>query len=204
MNFFVLIFQIEQCTDPHVALSSLLFLIFIAPPLSPAFFRMIQTGWAMILWGVVIIFLVADGMVAAITAFGSLTGISSFVLSMIVVPLASNMSELIGTYLLAGQRRRDTLTQLYSMLYGGVVMNNAVSLGVFLFCLIFRELEWNFAAETVTVVIIVTLMGVFGSCTVNYLTVHMIPVLILFPVSVGLVALFQLIWKPGTTSVIGC
>ena len=78
----------------------------------------------MILWGVVIIFLVADGMVAAITAFGSLTGISSFVLSMIVVPLASNMSELIGTYLLAGQRRRDTLTQLYSMLYGGVVMNN--------------------------------------------------------------------------------
>lgn len=204
MFFFLFFFSNRVHPGSHVTFSFLIFLIFIAPPLSPAFSRMIQTGWAMILWGAVIIFLVADGMIAAITAFGSLTGISSFVLSMIVVPLASNMSELIGTYLLAGQKRKDTLTQLYSMLYGGVVMNNAVSLGVFLFCLIFRELEWNFAAETVTVIIIVTLMGVFGSCTVNYLTVHMIPVLILFPVSVGLVALFQLIWKPGTTSVIGC
>ena len=166
--------------------------------------KVIFQGWALIIRGVVMIFLVADGMVAAITAFGSLVGISSFLLSMVIIPIASNMSELIGTYVQARKKRKKVISMLYSMLYGGVVMNNAVSLATFLLCLIARDLEWNFAAETLSVVFIVTMMGVFGGYTVNYLTAYIFPVMLLFPLAVGLVALFQLIWKPAASAVVGC
>jgi|TARA_B110000208_G_scaffold134108_1_gene162279 hypothetical protein len=149
------------------------------------------------------IFLVADGMVAAITAFGSLAGISSFLLSMVIVPIASNMSELIGTYYNAAKKKKKVLSMLYSMLYGGVVMNNAVSLATFLLCLIARDLEWNFAAETLSVILIVLMMGFLGSYTINYLTFYMIPVLLCFPLAVGLVALFQLIWPPAVSASVG-
>ena len=161
-------------------------------------------GWKSILQGVVLIFLVADGMVAAITAFGTLVGISSFLLSMVIIPIASNMSELLGTYALASKKSQTVLSMLYSMLYGGVVMNNAVSLATFLLCLIARDLEWNFAAETVSVVFIVVVIGLLGGCTVHYYNGYMVPVMCCFPLAVGLVMLFQLVWPAAKSSALGC
>ena len=150
--------------------------------------------------GLLMIALVADGMVAAITAFGSLMNWSSFMLSMVIVPIASNMSEIVGTVKTARKKKKETLTMLYSMLYGGVIMNNAISLGTFLLCLIVRELEWNFAAETLSVIMIVLTMGVLGSYTATYFTFYLIPVLLLFPLAVGLVSTFQLLFAPLVSS----
>lgn len=156
-------------------------------------------GWKLILKGVLLIFVVADGMVAAITAFGTVVNFSTFILSMVVVPIASNMSELISTYLKARTKRENQLTLLFNMLYGGVVMNNAVSLATFLICLIARDLEWNFAAETMSVVFIVVFIGLLGSCTANYFKGYLILVMMCFPLAVVLVPLFQLVWPAANS-----
>ena len=54
---------------------------------------------------------------------------------MIAVPIASNASEFISSVLFARRKRKKELSLIFSMLYGGVVMNNALCLGVFLLLL---------------------------------------------------------------------
>jgi len=157
---------------------------------------LIKEGCVMIAVGVVVIFCVADGLVAAITSLGTIWGISSFFLSMAIVPVASNASELITTLSIAAKRRKKSISMLFSMLYGGVVMNNAVSLATFLLCLVVRGLQWNFAAETISLIIVVLAMGSLGSCTVTYLTAYTIPALLAFPLAIGLVPLLQIAFPP--------
>lgn len=75
-------------------------------------------------------------------------------------------------------------------------MNNAVSLAVFLLCIIMKDSSWDFAAETVTLVLVATSIGLMGSFAITYRTLFIVPVLISFPISVVMVPLLKLLWPP--------
>jgi hypothetical protein len=140
----------------------------------------------------VVIFLVADGLIAALTTLGALVGVSSFILSTAIVPIFSNMSELFASFNIAKKKQKKSISMLFSMLYGGVVMNNAVSLATFLLCLVARDLVWDFAPETISLLIIVLIMGAMGSCTKTYLNITMLLAVVCFPLAIALVPLLRL------------
>ena len=66
--------------------------------------------------------LFADGLVNSITKVGDLIGIRAFFISMVVVPIASNASEIISSVLFSASKRKKNTSLLFSALYGGVAM----------------------------------------------------------------------------------
>jgi Ca2+/Na+ antiporter len=153
---------------------------------------LIKEGFSIIFVGVVVIFLVADGLIAALTSLGALVGVSSFILSTAIVPIFSNMSELFASFNIAKKKQKKSISMLFSMLYGGVVMNNAVSLATFLLCLVARDLVWDFAPETISLLIVVIIMGAMGSCMKTYLNITMLLAVVCFPLAIALVPLLRL------------
>ena len=150
-------------------------------------------GWLLIGIGCVVIMLFADGLIDAIVTLGDIVNVDSFFISMAIVPLASNASELINALYFAKKRRKKELSFIFNMLYGGVVMNNALCLGVFLLCLVLQGLTWTFAAETIALLVVCFGVGGLGSLRSTYTTWFAIPVVLCFPISIALVPLLRLI-----------
>ena len=134
----------------------------------------------------------ADPLVTTISKLGPLTGISAFFISMVFVPVASNFSELIGSVLFARKRTKKSLSVIFDMLYGGVIMNNALCLGAFLLLLSMKGLVWKFGSETLALLCVALFVGLIGTCRSTYVTYMGVLVLMMFPLSVLLVVLFRL------------
>ena len=155
-----------------------------------------QKGFGLIFLGTMVIMAFADPLVSTIGRFGKNINVSPFFISMIAVPIASNASEFISSVLFARRKRKKELSLIFSMLYGGVVMNNALCLGVFLLLLFAKGLVWSFGSETLSLLIIAVSIGLYGSVNRTYSSYMAIVIGCLFPLSVLLVVLFRL-WLPG-------
>lgn len=149
-------------------------------------------GFKSILFGTLLIMYFADPLVTTISKLGPLTGISAFFISMVFVPVASNFSELIGSVLFARKRTKKSLSVIFDMLYGGVIMNNALCLGAFLLLLSMKGLVWKFGSETLALLCVALFVGLIGTCRSTYVTYMGVLVLMMFPLSVLLVVLFRL------------
>ena len=82
------------------------------------------------------------------------------------------------------------------MLYGGVVMNNALCLGVFLLLLYSKGLVWRFGSETLSLLVIAISIGLYGTCRRTYPSYMAVTIGSMFPLSVVLVLVFRIIF-PG-------
>ena len=129
----------------------------------------------------------ADGLVNTITKVGDLLSIRPFFISMVVTPIASNASELISSVVFSSAKRKKNTSLLFSALYGGVAMNNALNLGAFLFLLWMKELQWNFAAETMSLLFVTFFVGIVGMWNITLRVWYVVPVVLCFPISVALV-----------------
>ena len=156
----------------------------------------ILRGSATIAIGTLIIMAFADPLVDTIAKVGPLLGVSSFFVSMICVPIASNASELLGSVHFARKKSKKSASLIFSMLYGGVVMNNALCLGVFLLLLSIKGLVWKFGSETLALLLVAFTIGVYGTTRRTYVTYMAVVVASLFPASILLVALFRIL-LPG-------
>jgi len=86
----------------------------------------------MMIFGAAVLAVFSDPMIKAITNFSLAIDLSPFYTSFIVVPFASNASELIAGLMFAHKKRKKNISLTFGALYGAVIMNSTFILGVFL------------------------------------------------------------------------
>ncbi|KAF5744109.1 hypothetical protein HS088_TW08G00702 [Tripterygium wilfordii] len=116
----------------------------------------------MLLLGTTVAAVFADPLVDAVDNFSTASSIPSFFVSFVILPFASS-SEVVSTMIFASRKKLRTASLTYSEIYGSVTMSNILSLSVFLGLVYFRELDWNFSSEVVTILIVCIVMGMIAS-----------------------------------------
>lgn len=83
--------------------------------------RVKQRAALMLLIGTLVVVLISDPMVSVLSEVGKRTGISSFYISFIFAPLASNASEVIASYKYSLKKTSQSITISMSALEGTYV-----------------------------------------------------------------------------------
>jgi len=112
--------------------------------------------------GTFLVLLFSDPLVDVIDSVGDRTGISDFYLAFIFAPLVTNGSELTVSYKFAQKKTKDSITCSLQQLYGAGTMNNTMTLGVFVFLVYFKDLYWDYDAETACIVLIELFMVILS------------------------------------------
>ncbi|KAH7332219.1 hypothetical protein KP509_20G076100 [Ceratopteris richardii] len=133
----------------------------------------------------------ADPLVDAVNDFSTASYIPSFFISFVLLPFASNSNEAVSSILFAARKKKKNMSLTYSQIYGGVTMNNTMGLGIFLAVVYFRGLVWDFSSEVVIVCLVVIVMGLLASFRRIFPTWMAGIALILYPISLGLVAILD-------------
>ncbi|GKT35892.1 Calcium/proton exchanger like protein, partial [Aduncisulcus paluster] len=143
--------------------------------------------------GVAIVTLFSDPCCDVLSDFSTQIGMSNpFYISFIFTPMASNLSELIASIQFASKKTKKSASMTCSACYGAAIMNNTLCLGVFL-CLVasYDQLCWTYAAETITIWVVVISVGCIGSLMKNIKVYWGFIILALYPVAIILVALLN-------------
>ncbi|GAM24148.1 hypothetical protein SAMD00019534_073230, partial [Acytostelium subglobosum LB1] len=161
-------------------------------PLTPAERKKIAlraTFWLAV--GSVMVSVFSDPMVGVITDFGNKLNIKLFFISFIVTPFCSNASELISSLIFSSKKKKTNTSLTYSALYGSATMNNTMCLGIFFALVYFRNLTWEFSAETVTILFVTMVVGTIGALnkTMRFMLAPL--VLSLYPLSILLVYILE-------------
>eukprot|EP00928_Gymnodinium_smaydae_P061813 TRINITY_DN45800_c0_g1_i1.p2 TRINITY_DN45800_c0_g1~~TRINITY_DN45800_c0_g1_i1.p2 ORF type:complete len:576 (-),score=156.36 TRINITY_DN45800_c0_g1_i1:53-1780(-) len=112
--------------------------------------------------GTVLVLLFSDPMTDMLGLIGDMTGVPKFYISFLFAPLASNASELVSAMKLAQKRTLKSMVQSLSTLEGAAIMNNTFCLGIFFVLIVWKNLVWQFTAETVSIVAIEVMMAVMA------------------------------------------
>ena len=144
-----------------------------------------RSVWMMLL-GTAMVLLFSDPMVDVFSAFGDRMNISAFYVSFVLAPLASNASELIAAYNYAQKKTSTTITTSLTALQGAACMNNTFCLGIFMALIYFKQLYWEFSAETIVIVFIQFIMVIYSFKKYHYMS-DAWAVLALYPLSLVLV-----------------
>ena len=137
--------------------------------------------------GTALVLVFSDPMVGVLDSMGTRIGVSSFYISFILAPLASNASELLAAYAYALKKTEKTFTISLSALLGAACMNNTFCLAIFLYQIYSKGLLWEFTAETTAIVIIELIMFGFSQQT-THMSWQAVPICLLFPLSILIVA----------------
>ncbi|CAM9392982.1 unnamed protein product [Sphacelaria rigidula] len=146
----------------------------------------LRAAWLMIA-GTTLVLIFSDPMVDVMGAVGDRTGISSFYISFVLAPLASNASELIAAFNYSLKKTSRTIVISFAALQGAACMNNTFCLGVFMFLIYFRSLAWEFSAETVSILLVQLVMAVVAQKDTHRVLDGSM-VLMLYPLSLMVVA----------------
>ncbi|CAN0014694.1 unnamed protein product [Ascophyllum nodosum] len=154
----------------------------------------IRSLWLMAV-GTTLVLTFSDPIVDVMSAVGDRTGISSFYISFVLAPLASNASELIAAFNYSLKKTSRTIAISFATLQGAACLNNTFCLGVFMFLIYFRSLAWEFSAETVTILTVVNplstpLQAIMAAVSMKntHRVIDGILVLSLYPLSLMMVA----------------
>merc|ERR1719261_1106672 len=112
--------------------------------------------------GTFTVVLVSDPFVDVLTNWGDRFGINPFYISFVIAPFASNASELLSAYTYAKKKTKSAITTSLSTLIGAACMNNTFCLGIFYGLIFFRGLDWAFTAETISIIGVQYIIGVFA------------------------------------------
>ncbi|CAM0945988.1 unnamed protein product [Alopecurus aequalis] len=142
---------------------------------------------ALLLLGAAMAAAFADPLVDAVHNFSSATGIPSFFISFIAMPLATNSSEAVSAIIFASRKKQRTLSLTFSEVYGGVTMNNTLCLAVFLALVYIRGLTWDFSSEVLVIFLVCIIMGLFTSFRTTFPLWTCFVAFLLYPLSLILV-----------------
>eukprot|EP01104_Vermistella_antarctica_P008330 TRINITY_DN2079_c1_g3_i3.p1 TRINITY_DN2079_c1_g3~~TRINITY_DN2079_c1_g3_i3.p1 ORF type:complete len:537 (+),score=98.52 TRINITY_DN2079_c1_g3_i3:110-1720(+) len=145
--------------------------------------------------GVAMVAFFSDPMVSVITAFGDKTGIPSFYISFVVTPFCSNASEAISSLIFASKKKKTITSLTFSQLYGAATMNNTLCLGIFYALIYYQGLAWTFTAETITILVVILLVGLVGSTRTTMSCLWIFPVASLYPLSIALIWFMENVLK---------
>jgi len=140
--------------------------------------------------GTLLVVIFSDPMVDTIDEFSDTINVSSFYVSFIVTPLASNASEIYSAIMFSRKKTQEGISMGFSALYGAACMNNTFVLGIFCALVYIEDLEWTFVAESLVILFVIWFVGINGLKTT--VTVWQgIPVILLFPLSIVLIAVLD-------------
>ena len=160
----------------------------------PTTLRIVRKSVVKLTLGMILIAVFADPMVSAVSSLTKACGLPSpFFASFILTPFASNASELVSSLYFASMKRKKNISLTYSQIYGAVTMNNTMCLGLFLVVMRARGLEWTFTSETITIVLVTFAVGILGASKKTLKTSYAVPVLLVYPLSLGLVAFLDFV-----------
>merc|ERR1712150_228990 len=103
--------------------------------------------WQLFL-GTMLCVIFSDPMVSVIGTFSTTINVSSFYVSFIVTPIASNAAEIYSALVFAKKKTTEGVSMGFSALYGAACMNNTFVLCIFCALVFFQRLQWTFVAET--------------------------------------------------------
>jgi len=148
-----------------------------------------RAAW-MMAFGVALIMLFSDPAVNVMDELGKRTGISSFYISFVLAPIASNGSELYGALNYAQRQTQKSMTISLSTLIGAACMNNTYCLGIFLIMIYISRLTWTFTAETLSIVAVELMVAIISQRRVHRL-IDGCMVLVLYPASLAFVYILE-------------
>ena len=150
----------------------------------PTKMQIIRKSAMLLTMGMILVSLFADPMVGAVSSLSKGLGLPSpFFASFVLTPFASNASELVSSIYFAAKKRKKNISLTYSQVYGAVTMNNTMCLGLFMVVMHAQGLEWTFTSETLTILLVIIIMGLVGASGTTFKTWLCIPVLALYPLS---------------------
>jgi len=141
--------------------------------------------------GAFLVTVFSDPMVDVITRFGNKIQINLFFISFILTPFCSNASELISSLIFASKQKKENSSLTFSALYGSATMNNTMCLGIFFALVFFKNLTWEYSAETVTILFVTCCVGIVGASRKTLKTIYAPIVFFLYPISILLVYLLE-------------
>ena len=152
--------------------------------------RIIQRSFYMMGLGTALVVVFSDPMVAVLSELGVRTSIPAFYISFVLAPLASNISEVIAAYSYSTKKTASTISISFATLLGAAVMNNTFVLGIFMLLIYTQSLSWEFFAETLSILLVELIVGVFALRNKNTLFDGCC-ILSLYPISLVLVIVLE-------------
>ena len=104
--------------------------------------------------GIALLLIFCDPMCDCLSVLGESIGVNVFYVSFAIAPFATNASELIAAYNFAQAKTARTAEVALSGLLGAGVMNNTFGLFIFLYTLWSKTLFWDYAAETMCIILV--------------------------------------------------
>ncbi|XP_047168145.1 sodium/calcium exchanger NCL-like [Vigna umbellata] len=117
------------------------------------------TAIGYVVLGVTMLALLAEPLIASVQQFSEEAGISSFFISFILVPLATNFREATSAIKEASHKKSSNTSQTIYEIYGAVFMNNILGFVVISILIYIREITWQFSADVLVVAIVCAVMG---------------------------------------------
>jgi Ca2+/Na+ antiporter len=149
-----------------------------------------KRAFLMLFFGTALVALFSDPMVDVLQEVANRVGLSSFYVSFVLAPLASNASELLSSIYYASKKTRKTIAVSLSALCGAAALNNTFCLSIFFLLIFFRGLAWQFTAETISIVTVELVLGFLVQRSSVSLATGLF-VMSIFPLSLVLVATLE-------------
>jgi len=137
--------------------------------------------------GTALVSVFSDPMVDVINQLGDKMNVSPFYVSFIVTPLASNASEVISGVIFAKKKTVESVSLCFASLLGAACMNNTLALCIFMALVYFRELEWSFSAEIISLIVVVLVVGI-NALRKNYFMWQAVLIIAMYPLCLCIVA----------------
>lgn len=117
--------------------------------------------------GMIVVLIFSDPMVNLLSEMANRVSIPPFYVAFVVAPVASNALEMVASIRLAMKKTPKSSTAAMATLEGAACMNNTFCLTVFLVLVYARGLAWEFAAETISIIVIQILAGAIAQKTTH-------------------------------------
>ncbi|KAL8468161.1 hypothetical protein ACS0TY_031414 [Phlomoides rotata] len=155
----------------------------------------LSTAFFFVILGTAMLCALAEPLINSVVAFAQAANLPSFSVSYLAIPFAMNYRVAVQSIASARQKTKQSISLTLSALYGGVYMNNVISLLVFLAPVYALNLSVDVFAEIIVVLIILIFMTLLTSLCTKFPRWLGYLVLTLYPASLAFIYLL--------TSVIG-
>lgn len=141
-----------------------------------------------ILTSMIIVFIFADPLVNTMLEWAKWLGVPS-VIPVMFIPIFTS-GEVVSAYNWAQGGFKGKLSMTYTSLYSAVAMNNCLVFGAFLLMIYSNDLVWDFAGESIGLLVTSCVIGTLGSNFFTYTMLHGAFVMSLFPFLALVIYLF--------------
>ena len=137
--------------------------------------------------GTFLILIFSDPAVEVLSEVAARVNVSPFFVSFVLAPLASNASEVIASYNYSMKKTRKTMKVSLTTLEGAACMNNTLCLAIFLGVIYFRNLAWEYTAETISILFVQFAVGTIARKRKTFRMIDALCILALYPLSLIIV-----------------